>query len=326
MKGVTIMNCRRILIGLLSLTLAASSVISPAFVCCPVPQITAAAEDVPLNPGLSYENCGDHIEITGYDGSYTQSNGIVLDLPETIEGLPVTKICPGAFKGIRKFYNIGLPMTIEEIGDEAFDGCKDLGIIHFSAELRTIGKRSFYGCSFNTLTLPDTVSEIGEEAFGGTHRLNYVILPDALRTLPSNVFTDDTYLSTISIPASLERIEHDAFSGCERMETICYKGSAAMWSVISIGSGNESLQKAEVFCDFNKQKVERDRIFDPEKDTWGFTNKELEDYLLSDESLSEMTKGMHNWYPRVSTVHQCDAVPPDSAEYSRLCRAFRCLQ
>ena len=35
-------------------------------------------------------------------------------------------------------------------------------------------------------------------------------------------------------------------------------------------------------------------MFDPEKDRWGFLNKDVGYYVLSDEKLSEMTKGMSN--------------------------------
>lgn len=132
------MKFRKCIIAIVSLTLAVSSVGFPAAGHRSHTSITAAAEDVPLNPGISYENCGDHIEITGYDGSYTYYYGTYIEIPNTIEGLPVTKIRAGAFQGIKHLYKVWLPLYLEEIGDDAFQGCKGLAFVDFPPALRTM--------------------------------------------------------------------------------------------------------------------------------------------------------------------------------------------
>ena len=303
------MKCRNIVIGILSLTLAVSSVTFPLSASSAASQMTAAAadEEITLDPDMTYQNCGDHIEITAYNHiiTYAESHSerAHLVIPETIEGLPVTKIAPGAFKGLYYLSSVELPMTMEEIGDSAFEGCFWLGGIHFSPMLRRIGKRAFSGClGPGTLVLPDTVEEIGEEAFADCSTIHYVVLPDSLRTIRRGTFAGDDCMFSICLPSSIERIEKDAFAGCKKLQNVCYKGSADAWSVLSIGSGNESLTQNEFLCDYNKQKVERSLQFDPEKDSWGFLNKELEYYVLSDESLKEMdasifvrNAGSHYW-------------------------------
>ena len=113
------------------------------------------AADAALDPGIQYENCGDHVEITEYSG-----NRYCFEIPETIEELPVTKILAGAFRG-RNFTEVYLSATIEEIGDSAFEGCTNLTEVHCSPVLQTIGNRAFFGCSnLSIMILPDTVSEI----------------------------------------------------------------------------------------------------------------------------------------------------------------------
>ena len=288
------MKCKRIIAGIVSLMLALSAVTVPAEVHPAVWQMTAAAEEETLDPGLAYKNCGDHIEITGYQTDIEYPYGAHLSIPDEIEWLPVTKICPGACKGITRLYEVWLPFTLEEIGDEAFAECFNLSRVHYSLNLRSIGKRAFYHCRYMTdLNLPDKLEEIGEEAFAQCSQINYVVLPDSLRTIRRGVFADDAYLSAVSIPASVERIESNAFSGCQRLNGVCYKGSADAWAVLSVGSGNECLHQGELICDYNKQKVARSTVFDPEKDTWGFLNKDVEYYVLSKESLAEMTSNMN---------------------------------
>ena len=284
------MRHRRFVIGLLSLIFAISSISVPLSGNAEniITNDPVVVEEV-LDSDIWYTNCGDHIEITGFHSSKFE-----LDIPAEIDGLPVTRIAPGACKDNTVLYEVFLPVTIEEIGDEAFSGCTALHQFHFSPILQTIGNRAFYGCpGLKVVIIPDTVTEIGKEAFAACSLQN-VILPNGLHTIPQGLFAQNNSLDTISIPAGVERIEKQAFSGCDALQYICYKGSADAWAVLSVGSGNEVLSDATVLCDYNKQKVERSDTYDPVADTWSFLNKDVGYYVLSDERLAEMKIGMSN--------------------------------
>ena len=53
-----------------------------------------------------------------------------LEIPETIEGKPVTKIAPFAFFDNRTLTKVDLPNTIKEIGKAAFAGCSSLSLTY----------------------------------------------------------------------------------------------------------------------------------------------------------------------------------------------------
>ena len=278
---------KRIIIFSLSLALALST--APSLLYNNDLTIVHAdeAESETNSYPFQYKNCNDHIEIIG--SSNVQG---MLSIPEEIDGLPITIILPGAFKDAGSLSEVFLPITVEEIGDEAFAGCCNLRSVHFSPVLRSIGKRAFYNCSrIKVMILPDTVQTIGEEAFAECSLQN-VILPDSLKRIEKRVFLNNSILDTISIPAGVDRIERSAFEGCNALQHICYKGSANSWDVLSIAPGNESLTQAELLCDYNKQIVNRSCSFDPDRDTWAFLNKDVGYYVLSDEKLAEMTQGM----------------------------------
>ena len=282
------MKCRNIIIGVLSLTLAVSAVCVPATSSRNAITITSAAADVELDPDIEYVNCRDHIEITGF-----HSQKYCLEIPDEIEGLPVTKIVDRACKGNVNLCEVFLPDRIEEIGDEAFAGCDYLQEFHFSPVIKSIGAKAFYGCiRLKVIIVPDTVSEIGDEAFAKCQILQNIILPDRLSRIGEGMFADDALLDTVCIPAGVERIERNAFRNCSGLKYVCYKGSADAWALLSVGSENDTLTSASILCDYNKVKLERDHMFDPEKDRWGFLNKDVGYYVLSDEKMSEMTKGM----------------------------------
>lgn len=73
------------------------------------------------NDGIKYSVEYGRVTITGYSGL-----GPVLVIPDTIEGLPVTKINREAFKGCINLTSVTIPSSVENIGYAAFRGCSNL--------------------------------------------------------------------------------------------------------------------------------------------------------------------------------------------------------
>ena len=60
-----------------------------------------------------------------------------------------------------------IPDTVIEIGDDAFDSCKDLSEISIPNSITDIGERAFYSCNkLSFTTLPSELEKIGVYAFG----------------------------------------------------------------------------------------------------------------------------------------------------------------
>lgn len=273
-------------IWILSVLLAATPIMSPA-TCVPESMLSAFAEEDAAP--FEYNNCGDHIEITRYT-----SSKYVMNIPEQIDGIPVTKIAPGAFSYNNIIGYVYLPETIEEIGESAFAWCPNLTTIDFplTSTLKAIGTNAFYHCaSLEAIILPNSVEEVGVGAFSYSG-LHHAILSTSLRKIEKGVFANDSQMDSVVITAGTERIEEGAFKGCDSLNTICYKGSANDWAVISIGSENEALQMADLVCDYNQPKIERSYTFDPGRDRWSFTNKDVGYYVMPDETFTELTAQM----------------------------------
>lgn len=62
----------------------------------------------------------------------------------------------------------------------------------------------------------ETITEIGDSAFAG-----------------------NTYLETVFIPATITRIQKNAFKNCSSIHEINYQGSEEQWNQIIIEAGNE---------------------------------------------------------------------------------------
>lgn len=183
------------------------------------------------------------VTITGYSGS--DGN---LEIPETIQGKPVTAIASGAFANVSGIYGVSLPDNLEEIGvgafknaphlyevsfgeglkvidDFAFAGCERLNEMLLPEGLEVIGKGAFDSCYWlNYINVPSTVTTIGDYAFDGCYHLEKIELPDGLKRIGDYTFYG-TLIQSINIPDTVTEIGYGAFQWCERLESVTIPAS-----------------------------------------------------------------------------------------------------
>ena len=100
-------------------------------------------------------------------------------IPETHEGLPVTRIGGRAFCK-SKITSVVIPASVRTIDHQAFKGCEHLENVTFAenSELWKIGNAVFEGCTgLKDLYLPDGLMYVGYCAFENCHNL-HCVLPD----------------------------------------------------------------------------------------------------------------------------------------------------
>ena len=160
------------------------------------------------------------------DLTYTVSNGEVaitdcstsvvrVEIPETIEGYPVTTIEYRAFAGCDGLISVTIPDSVTTIGDSAFDGCDGLISIIIPNSVTTIGDSAFYGCDgLTSVTIPDSVTTIEYRAFSGCDGLTSVTIPNSVTTIGDSAFSYCTGLTSVTIPDSVTTIGYSAFYDC----------------------------------------------------------------------------------------------------------------
>ena len=123
-----------------------------------------------IRNGIKYSLVSDGYEVVGYVDDIH-----CLIIPESINGILVTSISPGAFKGsLTLTGDVVLPRSLKRIGSEAFMNAKGLdGRVYIPDTLESIGDRAFYGCDnlSGELIIPDSVERIGDEAFAFCRKL-----------------------------------------------------------------------------------------------------------------------------------------------------------
>ncbi len=198
---------------------------------------TAALKFTLLEDGSGYE-------VTRlYESPNVGLEGVVV-IPDTYQGLPVTRIADHAFQKYSPYIpntvttEFILPSGLKSIGYQAFDRCTALKRIVIPEGMTELGL-SFTNCtSLEYVELPESLISI-ISTFQGCKNLKSIKLPSNLVTLggfqdtglteieiPSSVKVIEscafqrTELSEIVIPSNVTRIEASAFEGCKSLAKI----------------------------------------------------------------------------------------------------------
>ena len=113
-------------------------------------------------------------------------------IPETINGMKVTRIGDEAFKGSDVLKSITIPSGVTSIGVEAFAGCINLISLTIPDSVASIGEFAFYKCSVLTsITILDGVTSIGDYAFAACVNLKKTTIPRSVTSIGESAFADD---------------------------------------------------------------------------------------------------------------------------------------
>ncbi len=145
-----------------------------------------------------YTTTAGKITITGYTGT-----GNAVDIPTTINGLPVTAIGNSAFSNKTSLMSVTIPNSVTSIGDYAF---------------------GFSGLT--NVTIPDSVTSIGRQAFDSCGNLTSLTIPSSLTSIADSAFSYCISLTSVTIPSSVTSIGASAFGHCDRLTSVVFLGNA----------------------------------------------------------------------------------------------------
>lgn len=151
------------------------------------------------------------IEITEYAGKEA-----VVTVPKKIDGMKVTLIKDGAFKGNTTMTEIHMP-SVRKIGNDVFRDAINLQIID-ADNLEEIGTSAFRGCTSLMDVKLNNIYELGEAAFRGCQSLESIELEEASK-IGAFAFYECTNLKNIYAPGT-HFIEKSAFHNCINLKNI----------------------------------------------------------------------------------------------------------
>lgn len=160
-----------------------------------------------------------------------------LVIPDSVDGMRVVRIADGAFKGRIDIESVVLNPSLKTLGENSFRGCKYITKLDMSATTDLYGWYSFRECSgIELLEIPkglhgnypfydcSGVRKIifkgipGSVSLHGLSSLEEIDFCEGMKTTPG--FGGAEKLTKVSIPASVESISNETFSGCSGLSEV----------------------------------------------------------------------------------------------------------
>ena len=171
-----------------------------------------------------------------------------LRIPYSINGFAVTSIGSNAFENCSALVCIGLPASVQKIGDYAFKGCTALrsideyynapffvteGKISLPVGITEIGYHAFEGLNLTSISMPYTLTSTKGNPLAGPGHLTTVEVDsrNSKFSIVDNVLYDKRRKTVIGVPAnyndgtihfqnSVTMIGYEALYGCANLDTI----------------------------------------------------------------------------------------------------------
>lgn len=127
-----------------------------------------------------------------------------------------------AFRQANKLTTVnGVGGRLKTVGDYAFDGCSQLGNVHFGGDLETLGNYAFQNCiAINGITLPDKLRTIGTKVFSGCKNLKKIVFPNSIESVGASALYGCTSLKSVDFGSTIREIAGNVFHGCVNLNKI----------------------------------------------------------------------------------------------------------
>lgn len=183
-----------------------------------------AADDDPYeessNGTFYYMKYADHIAISGLKSEPTD-----LVIPETIDGLPVTKIAMYSFEYL-SIKSVTFPDSIKEIDSYSFSDCPNLTEVTLPKNIERIGFHVFENCTaLKTVNFPEHLVKTADFTFENTPWLTAQRQENPLVVVNQALIDARTATGDVTVPAGVKYVAGGAFSKNDKVTSVVFPSS-----------------------------------------------------------------------------------------------------
>ena len=211
---------------------------------------------------------GEDGNLAGYEVSMGEAEAGKIVVAPYHEGEPVIAVAEGGFRECTSLRELVLYAPLARIGANAFRGCSGLLAIGLPDSVEEVGEMAFYGCiNAVSLRLGSALDYIASNAFYGLEELESIavsgqnpvysgegnclvekstgtlllgsgesVIPEDVKTIADYAFFNNKSLREIVLPAGIGSVGAAAFSGCTRLTSFTYLGTAEAWARVEKGA------------------------------------------------------------------------------------------
>ena len=151
-------------------------------------------------------------EVDSNEEKYAGAIEIPMQITHDGVSYRVTRIGDNAFQGCKELTSVVIPEGVTSIGKFAFDTCEKLTSVVIPDSVTTIEQSAFVRCmALQSITIPNSVTTIGMAAFWWCTSLESIDIPDSVNTIEQMAFGVCTSLKSVTLPKNLERIRFRCF-------------------------------------------------------------------------------------------------------------------
>lgn len=135
----------------------------------------------------------------------------------------VTTLGMNAFQYTNSVNSVVIGSGIEEIPQDAFDGCTNSATnptLSIGSNVKTIGNSAFRQMNIKGVTIPASVNSIGSTAFAQCGKLESIVIPNTVKVIDVACFSGCKLLESVTLSNQLEEIPDSAFYQCRKLKTI----------------------------------------------------------------------------------------------------------
>lgn len=169
-----------------------------------------------------------------------------IDIPDTIEGYPVTSIAEKAIASHYGFVGITIPAGVTAIGDGALAGCGFIKVNASNPNYASDGQGALFNKDM-TVLLQYPCGDIDLESWNPDEEIpvsSEYTIPSGVKYIEKCAFKGCSRLKSLTVPRSVTAIGENAFDGDYELSYVYYEGSQEEWNRIEISEGNGCLNLA----------------------------------------------------------------------------------
>lgn len=118
------------------------------------------------------------------------------------------------FKNHTEIESVSIPSTVTQIGGFVFDGCTNLKSVKLPPNLKDMWQYAMARTSIEEIEIPGTINRVIPFTFYNSRALKKVVFNEGTQSIDAWAFKDCTSLRDVHLPASLDKINENAFDGC----------------------------------------------------------------------------------------------------------------